>query len=300
MGTKVMSKEELMEQFKKDNKKKKEKDDMKTSLAFIMPPEDDKNKKEDIQIMKLNTKDLVSSQKYQRDINQKEVAYIVSNFDPHQLGIIKVSYRGGKYYVYDGQHRITALKILNNGQDVFVKCEVHYGLTYEDEARYFAEQYLGAKTVNIIYRWKALYEAKEEPVYSIVNSVRAIGIDVKFTKSKVPNRIIAFKQLNEMWDNLGSEKTLRILTLLKKAWEDDKNGFDGNILIGMNEFFSTYGSEINEDTFVKQMKKQVPSAIIIEGKNDKLSKGGLKFAKVIWDKYNLGLKSRRLDYKFKG
>lgn len=300
MRAKIMSKEELMDQFKKDSLKKKgENGAMKTSIAFAEPPDDGKGH-EDIQIMKLNTKDLVSSQEYQRDINQKEVAYIVSNFDPHQFGVIKVSYRDGKYYVYDGQHRIAALKILNGGQDGLVKCEVHYGLTYEDEARYFAEQYLGASRVTIIHRWRALYEAKAEPVYTIVNSVRAVGIDVKFTKSKVPNRITAFKQLNEMWENLGPERTLNILLLIKKAWGDDKNGFDGYILTGMNEFFNTYGVEIKDEVFVKQMKKQLPANIVTEGRSDKLSKDGLKYAKVIWEKYNLGLKTRRLDYKFKG
>lgn len=300
MGTKLMSKEEFKEQFMKDNAKRKaEMENANASVTFIMQTTEEK-KNENIQIMQLNTKDLVSSQAYQRDIDQKEVAYIVSNFDPHQFGIIKVSYRDGKYYVYDGQHRITAFKVLNGNQDGFVKCEVHYGLTYEDEAKYFADQYLGAKKVDLIYRWRALYEAKSEPVYSIINSVRAIGIEVKFTKGKAANRIIAFKQLNDMWNKLGSEETLRILTLLKKAWESDVNGFDGNIILGMREFFYTYSDEINEETFVKQMKKQIPSMLVIEGKKDKLSKNGLNYAKVIWDKYNNGLKSRRLDYKFRG
>lgn len=298
MKTEVMSREALREQFMKDAVKKSVKSSDVQPVAVFSTAETEEN--ETVKIMNLNTKDLVSSQSYQRDINQKEVAYIVSNFDPHQFGIIKVSCRGGKYYVYDGQHRITAFKILNDNQDGFVKCEVHYGLTYEDEAKYFADQYLGAKKVDLIYRWRALYEAKSEPVYSIINSVRAIGIEVKFTKGKAPNRIIAFKQLNDMWMKLGSEETLRILTLLKRTWENDVNCFDGNILLGMREFFGTYGEEIYEDTFIKQMKKQIPSLLLVEGKKDKLSKNGLNYAKVIWDKYNSGLKTRRLDYKFKG
>jgi len=302
MGTKLMSREEVMEQLIKDNEKKnKQKSShLQTGVAFVMPPESNK-KEEIVRIMDLNTKDLVSNQLYQRDIDQKEVAYIASNYDPHQFGVIKVSFRDGKYYVYDGQHRITAFKIVNGNQDGFVKCEVHYGLTYEDEARYFAEQYLGSKKVDIVYRWRALFEAKKEPVYTIVTSVRAIGIDIKFTKNKsIYNRIIALKQLNDMWDKLGSEKTLKVLALLKKAWETDLNTFDGNILIGMREFFFTYADEINDEAFVRQMKKVSPLSIVVEGKKDMLSKNGLNFAKIIWSKYNNGLKSKRLDYKFKG
>lgn len=302
MGTKLMSGSELKEQLMKDNARDSKQKSTKPqkSVAFVMSPESDKNE-ELVRIMDLNTKDLVSNQPYQRDIDQKEVAYIVSNYDPHQFGVIKVSFRDGKYYVYDGQHRITAFKIVNGNQDGFVRCEVHYGLTYEDEARYFAEQYLGSKKVDIVYRWRALFEAKKEPVYTIVTSVRAIGIDIKFTKNKsVYNRIIALKQLNDMWDKLGSEKTLRVLALLKKSWDTDLNAFDGNILIGMREFFFTYTDEIDEEAFVRQMKKVAPLSIVVEGKKDMLSKNGLNFAKIIWSKYNNGLKTKRLDYKFKG
>lgn len=294
MGTKLMSREKLKEEFMTDSRK----ESVVTSAVLVLPP---KNKEEEtIKIMDLNTKDLISSQAYQRNIDQKRISYIVTNYDPHKFGIIKVSFRDGKYYVYDGQHRITAFKVLNNNQDGLVKCEVHYGLTYEDEAKYFAEQYLGSKNVSIIYRWRALYEAKEEPVYSIVDSVRAIGIEVKFTKAKAANRIIAFKQLSDMWSQLGEEKTLKILTLLKKVWETDENAFDGNIILGMREFFSVYMNDIKEETFIRQMKKVVPSAIVAEGKKDTISKNGLNYAKVIWLKYNNGLKTRRLDYKFKG
>lgn len=302
MGTKLMSGSELKEQLMKDNARDSKQKSTKPqkSVAFVMSPESGKNE-ELVRIMDLNTKDLVSNQPYQRDIDQKEVAYIVSNYDPHQFGVIKVSFRDGKYYVYDGQHRITAFKIVNGNQDGFVRCEVHYGLTYEDEARYFAEQYLGSKKVDIVYRWRALFEAKKEPVYTIVTSVRAIGIDIKFTKNKsVYNRIIALKQLNDMWDKLGSEKTLRVLALLKKSWDTDLNAFDGNILIGMREFFFTYTDEIDEEAFVRQMKKVAPLSIVVEGKKDMLSKNGLNFAKIIWSKYNNGLKTKRLDYKFKG
>lgn len=289
-----MSKEKLREEFLKDIQK----ESAVPSISFVLPYEN--KEKEIVQMMDLNTKDLISSQPYQRDVDQKRVSYIVTNYDPHKFGTIKVSFRDGKYYVYDGQHRIAAFKVLNGDQDGIVKYEVHYGLTYEDEAKYFAEQYLGSKNVGIIYRWRALYEAKEEPVYSIVNSVRAIGIEVKFTKAKEANRIIAFKQLNDMWAKLGPDKTLKILTLLKKAWDMDENAFDGNMILGMREFFYVYMDEINEEAFVRQMKKVAPSVIVVEGKKDTVSKNGLNFAKVIWIKYNNGLRTRRLDYKFKG
>ena len=106
MGTKLPSKEKLKEEFLKENKT----ECAVSNTVIVLSPE---NKKEEtIQIMDLNIKDLISSQAYQRNIDQKRISYIVSNFDPHKIGVIKVSFRDGKYYVYDGQHRIAALKVL--------------------------------------------------------------------------------------------------------------------------------------------------------------------------------------------
>ena len=58
-----------------------------------------------------------------------------------------------------------------------------------------------------------------------------------------------------MWLKLGEERTLKILALLKKIWGEDENAFDGNVILGMREFFNVYENEINEETFIKQLKK---------------------------------------------
>lgn len=296
----VMSREELREALLQSEEAKKVKGTKKaTSIKAIIPPIGKKNDDE-IQLMMLNTADLeATGLAYQRMLDNKKIAQIVSNFNPHKFGIPKVSFRDGKYYVYDGQHRVIAIKTLK-GTDCFIQCEVHFGLTYEDEAKLFAEQYDGATKVDFMYRWRAYYEGKTEPVYSIVNAVRAIGIEVPFTKAKAPHRITALSELNKMWIKLKEEQTLRILGLLNTAWDDDMNAFNKNIIDGMKEFFYVYGNEIDDATFVKQMRKTTPIKIEANGRSDMISKGGLKYAKVIWTAYNNGLKTRRLDYKFKG
>ena len=291
MGAKVMSKEEFKETMLITQKSKKVHVKNVTNL---------REKEEDVKIILLNTATLASSQSYQRDVDYKKIAYIVSNYDKHQFGIPKVSYRDGEYYVYDGQHRIAAYKAMNGDRDGFIQCEVHFNLTYEDEAKYFAEQYAGSTKIDIIYKWRALFEAKEEPVYTIVNAVREIGIEVEFTKSKAVNRIVALSELNKMWLKLKEVETLKVLSLMKKAWGKDVNCYNKNILDGIKEFFFVYGDEIDEDMFVSQMKKIEPVLIEAKGKSDMVSKGGLKFAKVIWDQYNRNLRINRLDYKFKG
>lgn len=281
-------------------------DNIKNINGMILPPTDIKIKmpnikagiKVDVKVMKLNVKNLVSSQPYQRTVDQKKIGVIVSNFDIHKFGVPKVSYRNGQYYVFDGQHRVIAYKILFG--EGMIECEVHFGLSYEDEARLFAQQYDGATRVDIIYRWNALYEARVEPTYSIVNAVRSIGIDISFTKAKAPGRIIALDKLDMMWKRLGQEETLRVLGLMLQAWPDSPNTFDQKVMIGMKEFFYTYKQEIDDKTFVRQMRKLNPIKIETEGDTDRIS-GALKYAKTIWTFYNHGMRNKgRLDYNFKG
>lgn len=258
-----------------------------------------KAKTGNVKIMKLNTANLVSLQPYQRAVDQKKIAMIVSNFDVHKFGVPKVSYRDNVYYVYDGQHRVIGYKTLFG--DGVIECEVHFGLSYEDEARLFAQQYDGATKVDTVYKWNALYEAKEDPVFTIVNAVRKSGITLDFSRSKTPNRITCLAQLGKMWAVHGQDDTLTMLSLINKAWPDSPIAFDKRIVMGVDEFFRVYKKKVNADTFVKQMQKINPSVIIVDGDADRVSSMALKYAKIIWMRYNYGLRTNsKLDYEFKG
>jgi ParB-like nuclease domain len=46
----------------------------------------------------------------QRDLNSARVAKLAAVFDPEKMDTPTVNYRGGWYYLIDGQHRIAALK----------------------------------------------------------------------------------------------------------------------------------------------------------------------------------------------
>ena len=43
--------------------------------------------------------------------------------------------------MFDGQHTIAARKLLNDGNDLPIKCRVYFGMTEQDEAVLFAQQF---------------------------------------------------------------------------------------------------------------------------------------------------------------
>lgn len=75
----------------------------------------------------VNTRDIFVDPLYQRDLNNGKVGKIVREWNPYLVNAVKVSYREGKLWVFDGQHTIAAIKSKHNGRDCMVDCKVFYG-----------------------------------------------------------------------------------------------------------------------------------------------------------------------------
>ena len=65
---------------------------------------------------------------YQRKIDAARVERIVNSFDPRLANEVKVSFRDGKFYVFDGAHTLSALKRIHGEEAFMVDCKVYYRL----------------------------------------------------------------------------------------------------------------------------------------------------------------------------
>ena len=77
---------------------------------------------------------------YQRELVSPRAKEIAGKFDERIANEPKVSYRDGKYYVFDGQHTIGARILVSGNKDVPIKCKVYYGMDEQEEALLFAQQ----------------------------------------------------------------------------------------------------------------------------------------------------------------
>ena len=85
--------------------------------------------------------DLELDEGYQRTLRPHHVDELVEGWDWGKFRPLDVSCRNGSYYVFDGGHRLSALKRLcGSGQHFTVLCRVFYGLTRAEEAYYFSHQ----------------------------------------------------------------------------------------------------------------------------------------------------------------
>ena len=63
----------------------------------------------------------VPTELYQRNLDPDRANRIAENFDPRLLNDPKVSERDGHFYVFDGQHTIEALRILNGNKELSIR-----------------------------------------------------------------------------------------------------------------------------------------------------------------------------------
>lgn len=248
--------------------------------------------------MTINSEKLISDQDYQRAIDERRVRRIVAGFNPDLVNEPKVSSRDGLFYVFDGQHTVAALKMMNNNRHLPIECKVYTGLTRQDEARLFAEQNGFSKPVATSDRIRALYTAGDVDICDMRETLEGLGITCNFSNNKASYKIVAYGTVLRIFTNVPREDFIQIIELIKQSWGGDADSFSREILSGMHMFYITYKGILSFSKAVNKFGKVSPLKIVRDGKLYPL--GGVKrFASQLVAIYNKGSKTR-LDERLLG
>lgn len=247
----------------------------------------------------ISSKCILSEPSYQRSIDFSRVKKIVSNFNPNLVNPIKVSFRDGKYYVFDGQHTLKALVARNGNKDLMVDCKVYYDMTLEDEARLFAEQNGIARVVESNQKLASLYVAKDIDVIEFKETVESVNIRCSFKKTggHSPWAIACYKCLFDIYMKHGKSHTIELLKTITETWNGEPQSLRKEIIVGMNLFIVTYKGEYQRKILVKKLNAVSPITIIRDGKAV-LTGGNKRFARQILNIYNRNTSTNRLEDKF--
>ena len=245
----------------------------------------------------LSTSRLTSGLPYQRPVEQKNVDKLIRNWNSRELYPVIVSFRDGKFNVVDGQNRIAAMRQMAGGGDVIVPCIVHTGMTYEEEADMYAKLDTDKAPLTPRQHTKALVEAGTD---AKVTEVKRLAEEVGFTWALTeptgePFEIVPVRTLINTYQLLGGEGFTRMLSLLAGAWQGTPNSLQASMLSGMALFIKTYETELHDRAFIRRMSLVSPDEIIRLGRIE--TDVGLRFARIILDKYNGG--GAELPYRFK-
>lgn len=182
---------------------------------------------------------------------------LAENWDDTACEFLLVSFRDGKFYVIDGQHRMIAAKI--NGIKS-LPCVILTGLTRSEEARRFSVQGVGRKVLTPNDTFKANLECGNTEYKEVATDMEIKRIcdkyNITITKSNFnpninPKRLRSISRARIIVNNSGSSCLEWILDAITNSnWEYCTDAYEKDILM----LFKTYYTENVEDLDVAKEK----------------------------------------------
>lgn len=249
----------------------------------------------------LATSQLSSGLAYQRIVDEREVDRLIQNWDERLLEPLVVSYRDGRFNLIDGQHRVSAMRKMNGGLDVMVRCKVYSGLTYEEEAALCWKLDKAKKRLSLSQATNALVESGlDSEVTEIKRLMNCEGftwaLGRKYSKEY---EVAATRAVINAYRALGSTGFLRLFRLLGDTWHGDVHSLTAPVISGMALLLKTYDMELNDRTFVKRLSTMAPEEITRRGRMDfSTNNTALRYARILLEKYNGSRGGKKLPYRF--
>jgi len=209
-------------------------------------------------IAALRVGDLFADPTYQRDLDITRVERMSTEYDRTLLGVLEVSARAdGRYAIIDGQHRWAVVQRIS-GTEEHLACQVHTGLTQEDEARLFLEIDTGRRNLTWWDRWRARRGKGDPSVLAIDEVLKRHQLQVN--PAPEDGNIRATKALETIVDDLGDLQLLdSVLIVLTSAFGRTFDAFDGGIMQGVALVLSHYDAdELDTDRLVVQLRDIPP------------------------------------------
>ena len=247
---------------------------------------------------------LTSGLPYQRPVDEREVDRLIKEWDERLLDPLVVSFRDGKFNVVDGQHRIAAMRKMNGGKEVMVRCVIYSGLSYKEEAELCYKLDKAKKRLTLAQATNAKVESgSDSDVKKVKLLLESHGFIWALNKnSRRTNEIGSVRAVMNSWRSLGSVEFSHMLLLLRRTWDGQPASLTSLMISGMTLFLKTYAREMDDKLFVRQLSKVNPDEIIRRGRLDfSTNNNALRFGRVILEKYNNQRSSaKKLPYRFNG
>lgn len=216
---------------------------------------------------KVSTGSILVDPLYQRELNQKKIDKIISQWNYDLVNEPKVSMRAdGKLYVFNGQHTTVGWKI-HEGEDAPIMCKVYRGLTWEEEKELFIKQNGISSDPTTFEKMRACYNAGDTDVRGMVVAAARAGVEVTFaTKSEAFGRCIAVSSLFSMYMCLSEKDFVTALLILTGAWQCQKEGYTEGFIKGMTNIFKKYNGQFTPKDMEKSLGRNSPTYYIREAK----------------------------------
>lgn len=178
---------------------------------------------------------------------EAHVDYLVANLDLNALGHPCVNYRDGVYWVFDGQHRIEALKRSGFG-DSDIDCHVYEGLDDAQMAAMFLRVNTG-KAVDVFSKFMNGCSAGFKPENDVRRMIEAQHLRV--SKERQDNSVGCVSACLKVYHTHGEVILGKALRVIRDAYDGAAKSFDGNVIQALALVFGRYDSRAVEKKMVE-------------------------------------------------
>lgn len=193
---------------------------------------------------------------YQRNLVMPWAKWIADHFNPNLVETLQVSYRDGRYWVFNGQHTLTALKLKFHDDSYPVMCKIYRGLTIEEEARLFYEFNTCTRKMSSASMIKARAVYGDEEVKAFLKHTMDAGFIIAPGKTvNCRYGIQAVATALKCFSTLGPDSYDRMLGLLHDTWEGEQWSVTANMLNAATLLVKTYGDKLNDKRFVTRLQE---------------------------------------------
>jgi len=241
----------------------------------------------------------VPRETYQRNFNAKRAQKIADEFDERIANEPKVSYRDGRYFVFDGQHTIAARKLRNGGEDLPIKCKVYFGMTEQDEAVLFAQQFGVSAPLAAGARLRALIFGGDPLAIAFMEANKDIEIQLDYDQERGLNRIGCIQTAFDAYMKIGEERYKEAMNILITARIGEPDSFRAENVLGITRFVDLYHDEFCPHRLVNQLRRVDPLTIYREGRATGINLAGYKkYLFQVYRIYNGTSKKHTLPLQF--
>lgn len=234
---------------------------------------------------------------YQRDAENRVVKSIITSFDYHLVNPIKVVFRDGEFWAFDGQNTAIGLQMLF-GPEYLAPCLVYFDIpTWCDEAILFEKTNdpKAKKPVSTAQAWKSKLARGEDTTSDIKRVCERYGLGIPTGKQKdATGKVYALSALERVHADLTPEQFETVIEVISSAWHGEKTSLTSPVIVGVGRFVKAYWGEFNKRSLINRLSRRSAGEVVRAGRA-LLTSGSAKYARAILDVYNLGTTTNRLN-----
>lgn len=206
--------------------------------------------------------DMFADPRYQRELDINRARAIAANWNPRMVGVLDVSDRGmpaagskaARFAIINGQHRWAAAGFLD--PMMHLVCNVHTGLTPDQEAQLFYAIDKGTKKLTTWDRWHSRLAAGDPIVREVVALVEGFGLKV----SNQPGYHLQCVSTLESMYKADPAALASALEIIINVWPRDRNALRGGIIEGLTRLIIGAGN-FNQARLADALAELTPAQV---------------------------------------